>query len=237
MNVILDAVKNQYQMGNLNMDYSEIKSLKVKSSDKYYNCHYERFFYVKSYLKDKYFELICRTDQKQMSELILSLMNISGFAAHEKGKLFHLIEKWNNLMFPVPLDYLKRIGYEREKLDEMYQKDIAAFKHALKRHYVPDSFILVFDNGSLRKRLPSSLSEEEAIEYVRNYKTNLSYQWKIIRFKDIKTIKIYPDGEYFVATHPPVISFRNDLMYVVNQTPTDQEIFRKDSNMQRNLYF
>jgi hypothetical protein len=134
----------------------------------------------------------------------------------------------------VPLEYLKLIGYDREKLDEMYQKDVSAFKRAVKRHYVPDSFILVFSNGSLRMGLPSSLSEEEAIEYVKNYKTKMSYQRKTIRIKDLKSIHICPDGEYFITTYPPVLSFRNDLMYVANETSTDQKLWSKDTSMHRN---
>jgi len=234
MNVTYSIIKNYNQMGNIKKEHLNVKSTTDQLSDKYFSCHYERFFYVKSYLKDKYFELVCKTDQTQMSELISTLMNISGFAMTERGKLFPLIEKWNNLSFPVPLEYLKLIGYDREKLDEMYQKDVSAFKRAVKRHYVPDSFILVFSNGSLRMGLPSSLSEEEAIEYVKNYKTKMSYLRKTIRIKDLKSIHICPDGEYFITTYPPVLSFRNDLMYVANETSTDQKLWSKDTSMHRN---
>ncbi|MFP4288388.1 MAG: hypothetical protein ACLFQS_03955 [Bacteroidales bacterium] len=214
-------------MGNIKKDHLKIRSTTEQSLDKSFSCHYERFFYVKSYLKDKYFELICRTDQTQMSELISTMMNISGFALHERGKLFHLIEKWNNLLLPVPLDYLKLIGYDREKLDEMYQKDVAAFKRALRRRYVPDSFILVFSNGSLRMSLPASFTEEEAIDYVKNWKTEISYERKTIRIKDLKSIHICPNGEHYITTYPPVLSFRNDKMYVVNETSKDQKLLRK----------
>lgn len=215
-------------MGNMKKDHYKNNPTDDQSVLKHYSCDYERFFYVKSFLKDKYFDLICKTDRKQMNALFSELMNISGFAGHERKKLFHLIEKWNNLLFPVPVKYLDLIGADREILDAKYQKDIIAFKRALKRRYVPDSFIVVFSNGSLRIGLPASLSEEKAIEYVRNWETKMPYKRKSIQIKNLKSLNFCPDGEYYITTYPPVLSFRNEIMYVVNEVSTDQQVLRKN---------
>jgi hypothetical protein len=173
---------------------------------------YERFYYTKNLIHNKYHEFILNLDNKDVLIKFGELLKAQNYSDNDFGKLLKRIEKWNNLEAPIPLFYTEFIGLKQASIETAAKADMKAFKDAMQQECYPEGFFLNTSSGVLRVSLPANTPEKEALEIARNYELPERIKARYICIKDLKTIVLEPDNSFYTLTYPPILSIRKNLI-------------------------
>lgn len=173
---------------------------------------YERFYYTKNLLHNKYHEFILNLDNKDVLIKFGELLKGQNYTDSDFGKLLKRIEKWNNLDAPIPLFYTEFIGLKQTSIETAAKADMKAFKDAMHQEFYPEGFFINTSSGVLRVSLPTGTTEKKALEIARKYELPERIKARYICIKDLKTIVIEPDNSFYTLTYPPILSIRKNMI-------------------------
>jgi len=203
---------NKNENGNFGYCTSELNPPDNKFYPELKKPVYERFYYTKSLIHNKYHEFILNLDNKDVLIKFGELLKAQNYTDSDFGRLLKRIEKWNNLEAPLPLYYADFIGLKQVSIETAAKADMKAFKVAMRQEFYPDGFFINTSSGVLRVSLPPYTTEKQAIEKARNYTLPEPIKARYICIKDLKTIVIEPDNSFYTLTYPPIISIRKNMI-------------------------
>ena len=171
---------------------------------------YDRFHNTKAYLKKKSGKLVYFKDQ---TDEIMELAEKCGYKKF--NKFVEHRKEWHGLIRKIPLSYLEQIGAKLDVIDFTVEVDQEEFKKALELPFYPEyATVRMMPSVYQSIKLPADLTEEEAIEYLKDYSSKEErICW--IKLKDIKTIWVYPNRNVNTSYYKPDYEIENDYL-----TPT-----------------
>lgn len=171
---------------------------------------YDRFHNTKAYLKKKSGKLVYFKDQ---TDEIMELAEKCGYKKF--NKFIEHRKEWHRLIRKIPLSYLEQIGAKLDVIEFTVEVDQEEFEKALELPFYPEyATVRMMPSVYQSIKLPADLTEEEAIEYLKDYSSKEErICW--IKLKDIKTIWVYPNGNVNTSYYKPDYEIENDYL-----TPT-----------------
>ena len=173
---------------------------------------YERFYFAKNLLKNKYHDFIMNLAHDKALQKFDEFPELHNDSISDFQKMIQRIEKWNNLIVPVPLRYLDFMGLKISTLYASLNLDMDAFRQAMKLPFFPEYFVVVTTGNSLKINFPAGTSEKNAICIARAWDRKKPYIEKYIGADGLKKIIIQPDGHSYMVSYPPIIIRKKDLL-------------------------
>ncbi len=179
---------------------------------------YNRFYYTKAYLKQKSGDLTFFKNQTgDIKKLAIKsgYKNFNKFIQHRK--------EWHILERKIPLAYLKAIGVDLDVLEFTTELDKEAYEKVLSIPLYPKYFMLKITPLAVSKPFPPGLSENEAIEYLKDF----AYGKKLclIHYPSIKTIGVRPDRSTFTSYYEPGIKITREYAIPTYSGPDIGKVF------------
>ena len=111
---------------------------------------------------------------------------------------------WDAGEGPIPLAYLQAINVDMDLLQTCVDLDQREFDEAVKVLPLPGYFILRAAGAAyVRRPLPEGMSEEEAVDFVREFATKIKMRCWIPFSGGLKTVWFRPDGSFFTSLNRP----------------------------------
>ncbi len=173
---------------------------------------YERFFYTRHLLNNKYHDFIVKLGDKKKLQEFKSFIQSLEMSDADFSQLLDRINDWNNLQAPIPLEYLDFIGIKPISIETTAKADMDLFKKSIQNTFYPGCFFVNVPHGLISVALPQGTNEKEAIRHAINWNENEDFISKYICIKDLKTIIIQPNGNYYTITYPPILTRRKNLL-------------------------
>lgn len=159
------------------------------------------------YLKKKAGKLTFFKDQvDEIKELAVKsgYNKFNKFVEHRKE--FHKMKR------KIPLGYLEAIDAELEVIKFTIELDKKEYEEALEIPLFPKYFTVKMMSAFYRSiKLPGYFSEEEAIEFIREY-ANKENKICWINYPKIKTITAFPNGNVSKIYYTPDITINNEYI-------------------------
>jgi hypothetical protein len=173
---------------------------------------YERFYFAKNLLKNRYHDFIMNLDHDKALQKFDEFPELNNDSISDFQKLIQRIEKWNNLIVPVPLRYLDFIGLKISTLYASLNLDMEAFRQTMKLPFFPEYFVVETAENSLKINLPAGTGEKKAICIARAWDRKKPYIEKYIGVEGLKKIIIQLDGHSYMVSYPPIVIRKKDLL-------------------------
>ena len=169
---------------------------------------YERYFHSKAYLMNKSGKL---TYFKNEVDEIKELAKKSGYTKFNKFVKHR--KEWYKMERKIPIKYLDSIGVKLDVLKFTIELDQKEFKEVLKLNFKPRYATVKLHPILYRSyELPPNISEEEAIEIIRNYAIKEGKRC-FINYPDIKMITINHEGKVNKIYFKPDIKIESEYVY------------------------
>ena len=162
---------------------------------------YERFRNTKAFIRQQSLNI---PDNQRITPALKSLLKRLGYSRFDKFRKNRM--EWDNLQRWVPLAYLAAIGADIEIIDYLVRLDQQEYDKALMIPLFPEYAVVRLMAAVYSQQcLPPATPEFEAIEILKKYSGEHGLRC-CIKFPDIKTIWIEPDGNVHYSFYRP--SFR-----------------------------
>lgn len=129
--------------------------------------------------------------------------HFSKFMIHRK--------QWHAFERKIPLKYLKAIKVKLDVLKYTVELDKQDYQEVLKLPLYPKYFIIKASPFFLSRPFPPDITEEEAIEILKEY-TQRKNRHCLINYPGIKTVGVRPDGTVYTNYYEPEIKINKEYL-------------------------